>query len=59
VADNKGVMIIGEIVEGKLAPITTELLGGGRKLADALGEDLSAVPSRLGRTRCMSWMTPC
>jgi electron transfer flavoprotein alpha subunit len=43
VADNKGVMIIGEIVEGKLAPITTELLGGGRKLADALGEDLSAV----------------
>lgn len=42
-ADNKGVMICGEITEGKLAPITTELLGGGRKLADTLGEELSAV----------------
>lgn len=42
-ADNKGVMIVGEIVEGKLAAITAELLGGGRKLADALGEELSAV----------------
>lgn len=42
-ADNKGVMICGEIVEGKLAPITGELLGGGRVLADKLGEELSAV----------------
>lgn len=42
-ADNKGVMIVGEVVEGKLAPITMELLGGGRKIADALGEELCAV----------------
>jgi len=42
-ADNKGVMICGEVVEGKLAVITTELLGVGRKLADTLGEELSAV----------------
>lgn len=42
-AENKGIMIVGEMAEGKLAPITLELLGGGRKLADELGEDLSAV----------------
>lgn len=42
-SDNKGVMICGEIIEGKLAPITGELLGGGRDLADKLGEELSAV----------------
>ena len=29
--------------EGKLAAISAELLGIGRKLADALGQDLSAV----------------
>ena len=42
-ADNKGVLICGDITEGKLAAITTELLGCGRKLADSLGEELSAV----------------
>ncbi|MBI4296587.1 MAG: electron transfer flavoprotein subunit alpha/FixB family protein [Chloroflexi bacterium] len=42
-ADYTGVMIVGEVVEGKLAAITTELLGAGRKLADDLGEKLSAV----------------
>ena len=42
-ADNKGIMICGEVVESKLAAITTELLGVGRKLADELGEELSAV----------------
>ena len=42
-AENKGVMICGEIVEGKLAAITAEMLGGGRALADTLGEGLSAV----------------
>ncbi len=42
-ADNKGVMICGEIIEGKLAPITAELLGGGRDIAGKLGEELSAV----------------
>lgn len=39
----QGVMICGEVVEGALAPITLELLGGGRRLADALGQKLSAV----------------
>jgi len=42
-ADYKGVLVCGEIVEGKLAAITTELLGCGRKLADNLGEELSAA----------------
>ena len=41
-SDNS-VMICGEIIEGKLAPITAELLGGGRDLADKLGGELSAV----------------
>lgn len=42
-AEHNGVMIYGEIIEGKLASITTELLGIGRKLADDLGEELSAI----------------
>jgi len=42
-ADYKGVLVCGEIIEGKLAAITTELLGCGRKLADNLSEELSAV----------------
>ncbi|MFO8010154.1 MAG: electron transfer flavoprotein subunit alpha/FixB family protein [Dehalococcoidia bacterium] len=42
-ADTKGVMIVAEVVEGKLAAITTELLGIGRKLADDLGQELSAA----------------
>lgn len=42
-ADYKGVLVCGDIVEGKLAAITPELLGCGRKLADTLGEELSAV----------------
>lgn len=42
-ADNKGVMIYGEIREGKLEAITAELLGCGRKLADNLGQELIAV----------------
>jgi len=36
-------MVHCEVVEGKLAAIATELLGCGRKLADELGEELSAV----------------
>jgi electron transfer flavoprotein alpha subunit len=40
---HKGVLVCGEIAEGKLAPVTIELLGLGRKLADELGEDLSAL----------------
>jgi electron transfer flavoprotein alpha subunit len=40
---HKGVLVCGEIAEGKLAPITIELLGVGRKLADELGEELSTL----------------
>ena len=42
-AEYKGVMVFCEIAEGKLAAIATELLGCGRKLADDLGQELSAV----------------
>jgi len=42
-AEYKGVMAYCEVADGKLAAIGTELLGGGRKLADDLGEELSAV----------------
>ena len=41
--DTKGVLICGEIAGGKLAPITIELLGIGRKLANDLGQELSAM----------------
>ncbi len=42
-SEYKGVMIYGEVTDGKLAAITTELLGCGRKLADDLGQELCAV----------------
>lgn len=42
-SDHKGVMVIGEILECKLAPISAELLGCGRALADELKEDLSCL----------------
>jgi electron transfer flavoprotein alpha subunit len=42
-AEYKGVMIYGEAKDGGLAVITAELLGCGRKLADALGQELYAV----------------
>ena len=42
-AEYKGVMVYGEIANGKLAAITTELLGCGRRLANELGEPLGAV----------------
>ena len=42
-AEYKGVMAYCEVTDGKLAAIGTELLGGGRKLADDLGEELTAV----------------
>jgi len=41
--NHKGVLVCGEIAEGKLAPVTIELLGAGRKLANELGEELSAL----------------
>jgi len=42
-SDHKGVMIVGECLDGALVAITGELLGVGKKLATALGEPLSAV----------------
>ncbi|MFC1847580.1 electron transfer flavoprotein subunit alpha/FixB family protein [Chloroflexota bacterium] len=42
-SEYKGVMVHGEIIEGKLSAMTTELLGCGRKLADDLGQEISAV----------------
>lgn len=42
-SEASGVLILGEIVDGNLLPITGELLGCGRKLADDLGESLWAA----------------
>jgi len=42
-ADNKGVLVVGDINEGKLAAITAEMLGVGKKLATKLGEPLCAA----------------
>jgi electron transfer flavoprotein alpha subunit len=39
-AEYKGILVCGELADDKLASITTELLGCGRKLADDLKEDL-------------------
>lgn len=49
-AESKGILIYGEIIDGKLASITTELLGCGRRLADELKEGLFCilVGSKLG-----------
>jgi len=41
--DPDDVLVYGEISEGKLAPATLELLGAGRRLADARAGRLSAV----------------
>lgn len=42
-AENKGVAVCCEVTGGKLAAIGAEGLGIGRKLADDLGQELSAV----------------
>ncbi len=42
-ADNKGILVVGEAAEGKLLPITAEILGAGRKLADELKEPLVCI----------------
>ena len=42
-SEYKGVMVYGEVAEGRLSAIATELLGYGKKLADGLGQELSAV----------------
>ena len=39
-AEHNGVMVFGEVKEGRLAVITTELLGCGRRLANELGQEL-------------------
>jgi electron transfer flavoprotein alpha subunit len=40
---NKGILVYCENANGKLAPITTELLGAGNRLASELGQELSAA----------------
>jgi electron transfer flavoprotein alpha subunit len=42
-AEYKGILVFGELAEGKLASIATELLGCGRKLADDLKEGLCCL----------------
>jgi len=42
-ADYKGILVLCEVSNGKLAGIGMELLGGGTKLAADLGQELSAV----------------
>ncbi len=42
-SEYKGIMIYGEVIEGKLSGTATELLGCGRKMADDIGQELSAV----------------
>lgn len=39
----KGVWVFAEQREGKIMPVVIELLGEGRKLADAVGCELCAV----------------
>jgi electron transfer flavoprotein alpha subunit len=39
----KHVFVYGEIIEGQLGSVTKELLGGGKSLAQQLGEELIAV----------------
>jgi electron transfer flavoprotein alpha subunit len=42
-ADNKGILVVGEVAEGKLIPITAEILGAGRRLADELKEQVTCI----------------
>ncbi|MFC2011017.1 electron transfer flavoprotein subunit alpha/FixB family protein [Chloroflexota bacterium] len=42
-SEYKGVMIYAEVIEGKLSAMAAELLGCGKKLADDLCQELSAV----------------
>jgi electron transfer flavoprotein alpha subunit len=44
-AEYKGILVCGEVADGKLASITTELLGCGRKLAEDVNEELSCLLS--------------
>jgi len=49
-ADYKNVWIIAEQTDGHIAPVTYELLGAGRKLADDLSQELCAVLMGYGIT---------
>ncbi len=40
---HSGVLVCGEIAGSRLAPITTELLGVGKRLADELGQELGIL----------------
>ncbi len=42
-AEHKGVLVFAEAKDGKLSARAAELLGGSRKLADELGQELSAT----------------
>ncbi len=42
-ADNKGILVVGEVAEGKLLPITPEILGAARRLADELKEQVTCI----------------
>ena len=42
-SDNKGVLVHCEVADGNLAPIAKELLGAGSRLAEELGQEVSAV----------------
>jgi electron transfer flavoprotein alpha subunit len=42
-ADRKGILIYGELIDGKLASITKELLGCGSRLCASLGEKVYVV----------------
>lgn len=42
-AEYKHILVYGEIIEGQIGSITKELLGGAKKLADDLGEELHVL----------------
>ncbi len=42
-AEEKGILILAELIEDRPAAVTAELLGCGRKLADSVGEPLGAA----------------
>ena len=42
-AEYKGILVVGEIEEGKLASISKELLGGARQIADSTKEEVSML----------------
>ncbi len=40
---DKNILVIGEVEKGKIAPITKELLGGARRLAEKIGADVNLL----------------